>query len=320
MGGTAIIWKGASMRKSLLRYLAALLLFGSNGIVAAQMLLPSTQIVLVRTFLGSLLLAVILAAGLLRSHETLQSAAHPKQALFLALSGAALGGGWIFLFQAYRLIGVGVSSLLYYCGPVIVMALSPILFHMHLDARKLAGFAAVVGGCFLVVGQGLQGTLSLFGLICGFMSAVMYALMVIFSKKVTDICGLENATVQLIGSFACVFIYALLTGQALPSFAATDIAPALMLGFVNTGLGCFLYFAAMHDLPVQTVSVCGYLEPLSAVVFSVILLGEPMSAAQLAGAALILGGAAFSELSGKAKAKPAAKTASIPSRSLQQAR
>ena len=269
------------------------------------MLLPSTQIVLVRTFLGSLLLAVILAAGLLRSHETLQSAAHPKQALFLALSGAALGGGWIFLFQAYRLIGVGVSSLLYYCGPVIVMALSPILFHMHLGARKLAGFAAVVGGCFLVVGQGLQGTLSLFGLICGFMSAAMYALMVIFSKKVTDIC---------------VFIYALLTGQALPSFAATDIAPALMLGFVNTGLGCFLYFAAMHDLPVQTVSVCGYLEPLSAVVFSVILLGEPMSAAQLAGAALILGGAAFSELSGKAKAKPAAKTASIPSRSLQQAR
>lgn len=200
------------------------------------------------------------------------------------------------------------------------MALSPILFHMHLGARKLAGFAAVVGGCFLVVGQGLQGTLSLFGLICGFMSAVMYALMVIFSKKVTDICGLENATVQLIGSFACVFIYALLTGQALPSFAATDIAPALMLGFVNTGLGCFLYFAAMHDLPVQTVSVCGYLEPLSAVVFSVILLGEPMSAAQLAGAVLILGGAAFSELSGKAKAKPAAKTAPIPSRSLQQAR
>ena len=78
MGATAIIWEGASMRKSLLRYLAALLLFGSNGIVAAQMLLPSTQIVLVRTFLGSLLLAVILAADLLRSHETLHTAAHPK--------------------------------------------------------------------------------------------------------------------------------------------------------------------------------------------------------------------------------------------------
>lgn len=308
------------MRKSLLRYIAALLLFGSNGIVAAQMLLPSTEIVLVRTFLGSLLLAAILGAGILRRHEALQSLAHPKQAFFLALSGAALGGGWIFLFQAYRMIGVGISSLTYYTGPVIVMALSPLLFHTHLGIRKLAGFAAVVGGCFLVVGQGLGTSLSPLGLLFGFMSAIMYALMVIFSKKVTDICGLENAAVQLLGSFACVFIYALFTGQALPSFAAQDIAPALMLGFVNTGLGCFLYFSAMHDLPVQTVSVCGYLEPLSAVVFSVILLHEPMGAAQIAGAALILGGAAFSELSDKAKAKPAAKTASIPSRSLQQAR
>ncbi|MGN0071939.1 MAG: DMT family transporter [Atopobiaceae bacterium] len=311
------------MKKSLLRYLSALLLFGSNGIVAAQMLLPSTQIVLVRTFLGSLLLVAILGAGLLRSHEGLQSTEHPMQALFLALSGAALGGGWIFLFQAYRLIGVGISSLTYYTGPVIVMALSPLLFHTHLGTCKLAGFAAVVAGCFLVVGQGLGGTLSPLGLACGFMSAVMYALMVIFSKKVTDICGLENATVQLIGSFACVFIYALLTGQALPAFAATDIAPALMIGFVNTGLGCFLYFSAMHDLPVQTVSVCGYLEPLSAVVFSVILLHEPMSAAQVAGAALILGGAAFCELSGKARKEPkrAEKvTQGVPSASLSQAR
>ena len=37
MGGTAIIWKGASMRKSLLRYLAALLL--------AVLIIPIMEIV-----------------------------------------------------------------------------------------------------------------------------------------------------------------------------------------------------------------------------------------------------------------------------------
>lgn len=284
------------MQKSMFRYIAALLLFGSNGIVAAQIALPSAQIVLVRTFLGSLLLAAILAAGILRRQEGLQSLEHPKQALFLALSGAALGGGWIFLFQAYRIIGVGIASLTYYCGPVLVMALSPLLFGTHLGPRKLLGFAAVVAGAFLVVGQGAGSGLSPLGLLLGFMSAVMYALMVIFSKKVTDICGLENAAVQLIGSFLAVFVYAVATGQALPCFSTSDIAPALMLGFVNTGLGCYLYFSAMHDLPVQTVSVCGYLEPLSAVVFSVLLLHEAMSVPQIAGAILILGGAAWSEL------------------------
>ncbi len=289
----------AHMQKSLVRYLSSLLLFGMNGIVAAHILLPSTQIVLVRTLLGSMLLVVILTASIVRHKGSLQSTAHPAQALYLFLSGAALGGGWIFLFQAYKLIGVGIASLTYYCGPVLVMALSPILFHTHLGAKKLLGFAAVVLGAFLVVGQGAGAALSPLGLACGFMSAVMYALMVIFSKKVTDISGLENSAVQLLGSFAAAFAYALATAQALPAFAPTDIVPSLLLGLVNTGLGCYLYFSAMHDLSVQTVSVCGYLEPLSAVVFSVLLLQEPMSTLQVLGAVLILGGAAWCELSGQ---------------------
>lgn len=45
-----------------------------------------------------------------------------------------------------------------------------------------------------------------------------------------------------------------------------------------------------------TVSILGYLEPLSAVFFAVILLGESMTAWEWAGAVLILGSAAVSDL------------------------
>ena len=48
-------------------------------------------------------------------------------------------------------------------------------------------------------------------------------------------------------------------------------------------------------LPVQTVAVCGYLEPLSAVIFSALLLHEQLTEAQIVGAALIIGGALFAE-------------------------
>jgi len=47
---------------------------------------------------------------------------------------------------------------------------------------------------------------------------------------------------------------------------------------------------------VQTVAVCGYVEPLSAVLFSVILLGETMSAWQALGAVLIFSGAVLSQM------------------------
>ena len=53
-----------------------------------------------------------------------------------------------------------------------------------------------------------------------------------------------------------------------------------------------LYLSAWR----QTVSVCGYLEPLSALLFSALFLGERLAGLQWAGALLILGGAAFAEL------------------------
>lgn len=133
------------MNNGLFTYLAALLLFGSNGIIAAAIALPSSDIVLLRTFLGALSLVTILA---ITQHHKLQAPSRPREAAALLLSGAALGASWIFLFRAYQTIGVGVSSLLYYCGPIIVMALSPLIFGEKLTGGKIAGFVAVACGAF----------------------------------------------------------------------------------------------------------------------------------------------------------------------------
>ena len=101
------------MSQSHARYLASLLLFGSNGIVAGGILLPSHQTVLLRTLLGATLLVVTLLA----SRQQLVGRAHLRQSLALLASGGALGVSWIFLFRAYQVIGVGTATLLYYLGP-----------------------------------------------------------------------------------------------------------------------------------------------------------------------------------------------------------
>ncbi|WP_321972666.1 DMT family transporter [Paratractidigestivibacter sp.] len=287
------------------KYLLSLVLFGSNGIVANMIDLPSNLIVLVRVTLGAALLVALVALSR-DARKNLQAPKHRRQAAYLATSGAALGVAWLFLFESYKHIGVGVASLLFYCGPVIVMALSPMIFKARLTAIKICGFAAVILGAFLVVGQGLGQGIAPMGLLLGAMSAVMYAVMVIFSKKVTDIGGAESSAIQLCGSFGAVAAYMVasaLTGSlALPSMAAlanVNLAAVLCIGLVNTGFGCYLYFSSMGKLPVTRVAVCGYLEPLSAVVLSAVLLGEPMSAANVLGACLILGGAIWSELGEK---------------------
>ena len=94
-------------RKSYIKYIAGLLLFGSNGVVASAISLPSYQIVYLRTMLGAALLLVVLFA----SRKKLAGLQNPKDLLCVGISGVAMGVGWLFLFEAYIRIGVGLSSL-----------------------------------------------------------------------------------------------------------------------------------------------------------------------------------------------------------------
>ena len=279
------------MKRSYSKYIIALLLFGSNGIVASFINMNSYEIVLLRTLLGSLLLLSIF----LISKGKFTFYKHKKHFLYLAVSGIAMGTSWMLLYEAYTRIGVSISSLLYYCGPVIVMVLSPLLFKEKLNIFKVSGFISVLCGVFLVNGNALSDGGDTFGILCGVLSAVMYAFMVIFNKKATSITGLENSTLQLIISFLTVAVFVGIKQGIVMDIPTDSILPLLILGFINTGIGCYFYFSSIGNLPVQSVAICGYLEPLSAVLLSVLILRETMLPMQIIGALLILGGAIFGE-------------------------
>lgn len=279
------------MKRSYFKYIFGLLLFGSNGIVANYIALSSYEIVLLRTLIGSLLLIILFFIG----KGKLTFYRHKKQFIWLAVSGIAMGASWIFLYEAYARIGVSISSLLYYCGPVIVMALSPLLFKEKLTTFKVIGFLSVLCGVFLVNGNALDRSSDTIGILCGLFSAVMYAFMVIFNKKAENITGLENAALQLLISFLTVAVFVGFKQGFVINIPESSILPILILGLLNTGIGCYFYFSSIGNLPVQTVAICGYSEPLSAVLFSVLLLKEVMLPIQIIGAVMILGGAVFGE-------------------------
>lgn len=278
--------------KAFLKYISALLLFGLNGIVASHIPLNSYEIVFLRTLIGSALLVALFLFGKGKFHIM----TFKKDALFIVLSGVAMGASWMFLYEAYQQVGVSLSSLLYYCGPVIVMILSPLIFHEKLTAPKLLGFMTVLAGIFLVNGNAVDANNDMWGLFCGAMSAVMYFFMVTLNKQSNSISGMENAVIQLVVSFLTVAVFTGIKQGFIINVPTTAWVWVLVLGIVNTGIGCYLYFSPLSKIPVQTVAVCGYLEPLSAVVFAALLLGEKMTIIQIIGAACIIGGAMIGEL------------------------
>lgn len=88
-----------------------MILFGSNGIIASQIALSGYEIVFWRTLIGVFI----------SSKKPVICLDNDKHFVFLILSGAAMGISWIFLYESYQLIGVSLSTLAYYCGPVLVM-------------------------------------------------------------------------------------------------------------------------------------------------------------------------------------------------------
>jgi len=280
------------MKKSYLKYILSLLIFGSNGIVASYIALSSSEIVLSRTIIGSLFLGLIFIIG----RRDLHIEQIKKQWFYLLGAGVSMGASWICLFQGYQLASVSTATLAYYCGPVLVIAAAPFLFQESMTASKIIGIVMVIFGMVFVNGSDFLAAGWSLGLLCGLLSALFYAGMIIFIKKVTKLSGLESTFIQLIIAGLVIALYMLCVQHGAMDISGKEIIPILFLGIVNTGVACYLYFSSMQALPAQSVAICSYVDPLSALLFSAVILNEHLSLLQVVGASLVLGGAAFSEL------------------------
>lgn len=207
-----------------------------------------------------------------------------------------MGADWLLLFEAFAQIGVSLGMLINYCGPVIVVALSPFLFKERISPQKLTSLITALIGVFLISGQAATEGANFWGLLCAGLSAVSYAAMVIFNKKSKQVTGMENSTLQLFFAFVTVSIFIGFKQCFYIEIATEDWLPILWIGLLNTGISCYLYFSSIGRLPVQTVAICGYLEPLSAVALAAVLLQESMTVTQLFGATMIIGGSVFGEM------------------------
>ena len=70
----------------------------------------------------------------------------------------------------------------------------------------------------------------------------------------------------------------------------------LVVGLVHTGVTYCLYFSSLKELPGQKAAILSYIDPLVAVVISVTVLRESMTAWQALGGLLILGFTLWNEL------------------------
>ena len=267
-----------------------MLIWGSVGLFAKMIPMESAQIVLGRVVLGGIVLGIVYALSREKSSRTLLK----KNIPVLALSGAAMGFNWIALFEAYKFTTVSLSTIAYYCAPIVVMAASPFFLKERITKTKALGILAAMAGLLFITGGLDGGSDPKRGFLFGLLAAVLYA----------SVTGMEITLMQLFAAGIVILPYAVITNQSgwtMPPLSG--VLALLIIGIIHTGFALFLYFSSIQQLPGQTVALLSYIDPCSALLFSAVFLGERMAVKDFAGAALILGGALYGELVQNRKGK-----------------
>ncbi|WP_148883013.1 EamA family transporter [Thermococcus aciditolerans] len=194
----------------------------------------------------------------------------------------------IFLFYTLYFYTVTISSvsfavLLLYTAPVYSIVLGRLIFKEPLRREKLIALVMVMAGVVLVNGSGAG--FSTRALLFGLLTGLTYALYGVLAKLAVRKEEPEKALFYTL-LFGLLFLLPF-TDFSVP----TGAVPYLFaLALFPTFLGYILYNHALKEVEVSRASIVATIEPVVAIVLAFVLFGERLSAAQLAGAALIIGG------------------------------
>ncbi|ORT98887.1 Transporter, EamA family [Anaerovibrio sp. JC8] len=223
-----------------------------------------------------------------------------KIVALLLLAGAMYGFNWIFFFEAINYTTVPIATLCYYMQPALVILLSPLFLPEKLTRGKIVVLCLTTTGMVLV--SGITETESmdinqLKGVIFGLSAGLLYALNAIINKRISQIDTYHKTFIQLSGAVLILIPYLSITDgwRPLPTDFYTILA-VLVLGIVYTGIAFALYFSSMKNLSAPSVALCGYIDPISALFLSALILGESLSVTGILGAVLIIGTAIISEI------------------------
>jgi RarD protein len=280
--------------KSKIQFILSMIIFGTIGLVVRNIDLSSSERALLSSFLGCLFLLLIF----FMMKKKISWKIVKSNSLFLILSGIALGGNWIFLYQSYDHTTIANATLGYYFAPVFVMILSPFVLQEKLSIKKIVCVGVAIIGMLMIVGEGVRASSSddLLGLSFGLIAAAFYAALLLLNKFIKDMGKLEMTILQLGTTTLLLIPYVFLTsGFGIFEVSGSSIPFILILGIINTGIGFWLFFSGMEKLKGQSIAMLSYVDPFVAILISAMILHEQMTINQMLGGALLLGSTIVSE-------------------------
>lgn len=202
---------------------------------------------------------------------------------------------YLVLFQAYDMLPAQVAQPVNYAWPIVLLVLLAIFDHEPIAGRKYIGMAISVGGvvCISMGGGGLEGGVSVGGVLMALLSAVLWASYWMLNNRLRD---KVDTTVSLFLGFFAGSVVLIAAGAVVGIHVDTTagLLSGIYIGCFEMGIPFLTFGIALRITKNPTLinQMC-YLSPFLSLFLIAMVLGEKIAPATYAGLALIVAGLVY---------------------------
>jgi drug/metabolite transporter (DMT)-like permease len=232
--------------------------------------------------------------------------------LGLGAFGYSLQSG--LFFAAIEQLDVSLVALLLYTYPAFVTAMAIVLGRVAPSLRAGVALTVASAGLVLVLLAGGSGDFELVGALLALGASLTYTTYILVSDNVIDaIDPFALALLVLTGASATFTVAGLATGSLELALSGEAWLWLVLIALVSTVVAVSCFFAGLRRVGPSEAAILSTFEPPVTVVLAFLVLGERLTALQLAGGALVLAAVVLLQLNPRRRRSPSALPAA-PSR------
>ncbi|KTD82510.1 DMT family transporter [Legionella waltersii] len=265
---------------------------GYFGLNAINGNMSASNMLFWRFLIASLLVFVILLPQLKHIKESYRS-------LFIAFLTGALyyGISTLLYFFASLYIGSGLSMVIFFTYPVMIMLLNYFIYGQRIPAVYYLATVFILVGMIFLIDTG-DVAFNLLGIGLGLISALFYAFYMISTKNNQLNPTISTFMVSLGCMTTSFFVSIFSNSFAIPGSLSVWYN-LFGIAIIATIIPIVLLIHSLKYISSEKASILSVLEPVFVVIFGVLLLGEELKSWNVIGIVLILAGALLTLFSHK---------------------
>ncbi|MBF6030964.1 DMT family transporter [Pseudomonas sp. P115] len=273
-----------SIRRGSWEMVAAMLISGTIGWFVLVSGVSVIEVVFWRCVIGALTLLLVCA---LLGYLRLDLLSWAKLGLAM-LSGVAIVGNWLLLFESYAHASIAISTAVYNVQPFMLVMLAAVFLGEKITVQKLAWLSVAFLGMLAIMtahGDQQSGGGYLAGIALALGAAFLYAIAALIIKRLKAVPPHLMALIQV--TTGAALLAPLVLWNSLPA-GPNAWAALVTLGVVHTGLMYVLLYGAIQKLPTALTGALSFIYPIAAIFVDWFAFGHRLGWLQWLGVAAIL--------------------------------